>query len=155
MIRYLNDHLNGKPVVLFLCLIAGLAAGMAKLEANRIDSAHQIEDTRRESEDRSNKAIQALVIVQVANCQNDHRFRVQYKQRGITEKRLVEFFLALAEGNADSTSESFVKKFKPLAENIRIIPVPNCAVAAAVLHEALKSAGIEVPETSTDHGGKK
>jgi hypothetical protein len=76
---------------------------------------------------------EAIIAKLRENCQQDQRFRRQYRVRGVAEQKLLTLFLNLAQqelrqGTSDdpATAQRFIETFAPIRERIQIIPIPNC-----------------------------
>lgn len=140
ILRKLNEWADRWPLAAYVCVIAGIAFALFRIEGARHESQGQNEET-----------LGSIIAVQIQNCRSDHRFRDQYKKRGEAEKALIGLFLTLArqnvaEGN-DPTgqSQAFIDRFGPLEENLRIIPIPNCRVVGRELREVIENTGVEIP----------
>lgn len=138
--------LTGAAIIIIAELAVLLAFVIPSLGTNR-NQEHRL----RAQQHKINAVISALVVGQIENCRQDHRFRIQYRNRGLTEKELLDFFLTLASATVANgqdptgTSQEFIEKFMPLTQTIHIIPVPNCQQGAARLRRAIEQTGIMVP----------
>lgn len=140
ILRKLNDWADRWPLAAYVCVIAGIALALIRIEGARHESQGQNEET-----------LGSIIAVQIQNCRSDHRFREQYKKRGEAEKALIGLFLSLARTNVaagnDPTgqSQAFLDKFGPLDKELRIIPIPNCRVVGTELREVIENTGVEIP----------
>lgn len=90
--------------------------------------------------------IEAIVDAERTSCEADVQFRQQYRTRAIAEKALLTLFLDLAHQSVTDpaippdqrrTSEDFIKEFKPLTDDIIILPLIDCEALAEDLEEHL------------------
>jgi hypothetical protein len=139
-LRKLNDWADRYPLATYICVVVGVAIAM-----------WQIESLRSESQGQNEQTLGSIIAVQIENCQNDRRFREQYRKRGEAEKLLLDLFLSLArravaEGkDPEGTSKDFLEKFAPLSREIHIIPVPDCKEVGQRLREVIENTGVTVP----------
>lgn len=73
------------------------------------------------------------------NCEQDRRFRVQYKKRG----RAVVVLLQLTVNNERSIhspkARSALRKLLPLKRQVHVIPIPSCEEQIDVLRAGIES----------------
>lgn len=147
----LNDFSRDYPLPIYVFIFVVMAFSFWRVDQN----ADIAEDARVESRENFNEALGTIVAVQLQNCEDDHRFRRQYRVRGKAEKKLLILFLNLAAqniaaGKPDSgVSTDFIEEFGPLSERIKIIPLPNCKLAGRRLRQQLGLVGAELPHFPT------
>lgn len=84
------------------------------------------------------------VVLETAriNCRQDRKFRVQYKRRGKAVVVLLQI-IAQQERRASKGSKRAalaLKKIRPYANDIRIIPIPSCHDQITTLRHKLTAA---------------
>lgn len=147
----LNNLLKRVPLLAHVVLVLGIAIVF-----------WQVDQTSGKVDTKTNETLGTIIAVQVDNCDNDLRFRKQYKVRGDAEKQLLELFLSLARqqvqalppGPERQTSEDFITQFSPLTSDIHIIPVPDCKTVEKHLRDVV-GADVSIPNFTTTNANSK
>lgn len=106
------------------------------------------EDAQRSAEAAHHSLVQSnKVVVEAAriNCQNDRKFRLQYRERGRAVVTLLHVIVDQARDlrRTEALRERVrtqLSELRPFLHNIHIIPVPTCESQIANLKSALAEA---------------
>lgn len=133
-------------IVIPAVVVTLLLAPQISDNTNSIDQAALKAKTAQVLAKSTRSSQNAIIDVIRRTCEQDHKFRIQYKVRGKAEKKLLALFLELAKANAHNgtnvgLNEGFIDEFKPLLKRIHIIPPPDCDAQARRLRHGLRVGG--------------